>query len=488
MKKLLKQLASESVVYGLSGMVTRFINIFLVPLYTRVLFPTDYGILNLVNTTFYFIGIFVIFSMDNSAARWYYDNEDVEEKKKPIATWFWFQLTFTIFISLLMIGLSTPVSKLILGNNTPLFIIIPSLTLVGSILPTIIWNWLRLQRRVWATVIMSTGNVLLTIVLNVVFILVLKMGIKGILLATLLSNSIFSIVAFLLMKNWLSTRYFNATMLKKMLQYALPLVPTSVAFWILNSSSAYFIKYFKTDAEVGLFSIAASIASGVGMIVGAFQMAWGPFAFSIMNRPEAKSVFSSVLTIYTIVASFTALAVALFAKEILILLTTPDYYSAHIVSGILAFNAIIYGYAYIGILGISIAKKTSPLAISVTAGAIITTLLFFFLVPLLGKEGAAISTLLGYAIVPIYVFYRSQKVWHIPFRYMPSIIIFFSAITLFIAQILLGNNTFSIYIFWKLILLLVFTIVVFITIIVFYRKEINVYLGKYNLLGFGLIK
>jgi len=98
MKKLIKQLAGESIVYGLSGIINKFISVFLVPLYTRILLPSDYGVLNLVNTTFYFVAIFVVFALDNSAARWFYDSDNTEERKKPIATWFWVQLIISVFI------------------------------------------------------------------------------------------------------------------------------------------------------------------------------------------------------------------------------------------------------------------------------------------------------------------------------------------------------------------------------------------------------
>ncbi|MBK9483526.1 MAG: hypothetical protein IPO02_16455 [Bacteroidetes bacterium] len=92
MKYLLKQLAGESLIYGISSMLSRFSGIFLVPLYTRLLLPADYGALSLVNSTFYFIIVLAVFALDSAAARWYYDTEDINERKKTIASWFWFQL------------------------------------------------------------------------------------------------------------------------------------------------------------------------------------------------------------------------------------------------------------------------------------------------------------------------------------------------------------------------------------------------------------
>ena len=473
MKKLIRQLASESAIYGLSGILTKLINVFLVPLYTRILLPSDYGVLNLINTTFYFVGIFVVFALDNSVARWFFDNEDEKERKKPVASWFWFQFAVAVFVAIIFILLSSPLSKLIVNKDLSQLFIIPSITIISSILPTIIWNWLRLQRKPWLTVGLSTASILLTITLNVVFTIVLKMGIKGILLAALVSNSVYSLVAIALMKDWLNWKYFSLDVLKKMLIYALPLLPTSLAFWILNSSSAYFLNAYWTKDEVGLYSIGSSIASAVSIVIGAFQMAWGPFAFSIMNKPEAKRVYSTVLTLYTLVATFTALTVALFSKEVLLIFTTSKYYPAYLVSGILSFNAIIYGFAYVGSIGSSIAKKTSPVAIAVLLGSVLTVVSYFLLVPHLGKEGAAISTLIGYTIIPIYVFYRSQKLWQIPYKFFPAIIILCAALGLFILNSVLPVYSMGYAIFIKLVLLFSFLVVALVTVYFNYKKEFN---------------
>lgn len=473
MKKLIKQLASESAIYGLSGILTKLINVFLVPLYTRILLPADYGVLNLVNTTFYFVSIFVIFALDNSVARWFYDSDNEIEKKKPVASWFWFQSSVACLVCLIFIASSSPLSKLIINKDLPPLMIIPAISIITSVLPTIIWNWLRLQRRPWLTVGLSSANILLTIALNVLFTLVLRMGVKGILLASLVSNGVYSVVAVILMKDWLSFKYFSPAVLRDMLRYALPLLPTSLAFWVLNSSSAYVLNAFWTKDEVGLFSIGSSIASAVSMIIGAFQMAWGPFAFSIMNKPEAKGVYATVLTLYTVVASLAALTVALFSKEVLILLTTVKYYPAFLVSGILAFNAIVYGYAYIGSIGSSIAKRTSPVAIAILIGSAVTIVCYFLLIPRWGKEGAAVSTLVGYIFIPVYVFYRSQQLWPVPYRFTPTVIILVVGFGIFILNSLLPVFSPGYSILIKSLLLAAFVFVVFVTLYTNYRKEFN---------------
>ncbi len=479
MKKLLSQLLGESAIYGISSMVSRFISIFLVPIYTTLLLPDDYGKLSLVNSTFYFVSALAVFAMDSASARWYYDTEDLNEKKSIFASWFWFQLFTSFILCLIIVSFSTIFGNLILKEqNQQLLFIIPAIGLISSILPTMISNWLRYQRKAVHTVIFTLCNVLLNIGLNILFVVHLKMNVKGILLALLISNSLASIYVLTILKDWIPFRYFSKQKLVEMLKYAMPLVPTAFAFWILNSSSTFLINYFHNKTEVGLFQIGSMVASAVGMVVGAFQMSWGPFAFSIIEKPEAKNVFSLVLTAYSALMCTVALGIALFAKELLILFTNAKYYDAYIVAGILAFNSIIYGYAYIAVIGSNIKKDNKPLAISIFLASIITTIFYFFLVPKFGKEGAALSTFLGYIIVPLYLFNRSQKHWHIPFNFGLSLLILSSAIGTFLVSIHLNENIISLNIIFKKLSLYIFYVSLILLIIFLKYPTLKKYLLK----------
>src|SRR5437763_1064701 len=93
MRNRLKALLSESLVYGLSGVIARFISIFFVPIYARLFTTEDYGVLSLVSSSIAVVSIFVGLGLDNSAHRWYWDTEDEIDRRKTLASWAWCQLT-----------------------------------------------------------------------------------------------------------------------------------------------------------------------------------------------------------------------------------------------------------------------------------------------------------------------------------------------------------------------------------------------------------
>ncbi|MBK7588370.1 MAG: polysaccharide biosynthesis C-terminal domain-containing protein [Bacteroidetes bacterium] len=184
----------------------------------------------------------------------------------------------------------------------------------------------------------------------------------------------------------------------------------------------------------------------------------------IYEKPEAKQTYSMVLTLYCALMCLVALGVAMFAKEGLMLLTTKEYYGAYLAAGVLAFNGIIYGMAYIAIMGCSIHKDNKPLAVSVLFAAGITAILYFLLVPIWGIVGAALSTALGYIVVPIYLFYKSQKYWYIPYKFKIAISIFLFSICLYALSLSIYTSSILINISLKSLLVcayLIFLILIF---------------------------
>src|SRR5258705_4359644 len=103
MLRYFKQLAGDSLIYGLSNVVSGFISLFLIPVYTKIFSPSDYGVLNLINVTFFLLTILVVFGLDAAVAVWFWDKTEEVERKKTFASWFWFQLFLSVGLCLVII-------------------------------------------------------------------------------------------------------------------------------------------------------------------------------------------------------------------------------------------------------------------------------------------------------------------------------------------------------------------------------------------------
>ena len=473
MINLLKQLAGESLIYGVSNIITRFISVFLMPLYTRAFSPEDYGVISIINSFLFFVSMLVLFSLDNASLRWYYDTEEITERKKTISSWFWFQTIFTFLISALIIVFVKTISNKLLHTEDTSIITYAIFGLSTGVLPIVVQNWLRIQRKALLTVFFSLSYAIVTIVLTVLFVLYQKTGVIGIFYAICVSNIVMSFVGVLIIYKWISLKYFSYNRLVEMLKYAAPYLPVSISFWLINSSAAFVLEYYHPMAEVGLFQLGITISSAVALFTSSFQMAWNPFAFSIMKQPNAKSVYSTVLTVYTILTSITVLLVSLFAKEILVIFTTPDYYEAKVVAGLLAFNSAIYSFVFFVGIGNNIIKNNKPFAVSAIIGALITVICMFLFIPTYGKIGAAYSMILGNIFIPIYVYISAQKKYYIPFNILFVVLIYSLSFVTFLFSLMVDSNLEGFQFSFKMLLGLMFILFSFIGLFLFDRKSYN---------------
>lgn len=442
MFKYIKQLASESIIYGISGTIASSIGIFLIPIYTRIFSPSDYGIIALITTLMGLIGMFVVLGMDNSSARWFYDSDKVQYQKYTISSWFWCQLGVSCIIAIGLFLFASQVSILLLKSKEhALLIRIAALTIPFGTFSKVLGNWLRYQRHAWTTSIFSTTNSLGTIGIIVIFVVVYRWGLIGIYSARFIAAFIAALVAVAILKTWINPVFVSWTRLKGMLVYGLPLVPAAVASWITISSDRFILQMFHDTVEVGLYSIAATLASGVALVTGAFQMAWGPFAFSIYREKESLNVYAKVLSLYALILCFLGTAVSLFAPLLLRILTTPEYYEANSCVPYLVFSYIAIGATYIIGIGSGIVKRSTPVAIGIFIGAAINIVLNFILIPSYGKEGAAMATLVSYLGVLIYRYPVSQRDYQIPYQAWHMIFCFgFSCILIAIDRFFIPNG------------------------------------------------
>ncbi len=423
--KQIKELGKDTLVYGLSATVTRFIGIFLVPLYTRVFLPADYGIIAMITAFYGLITTFVVLGMDNASARWFYSftQDDIGNRKRVISTWFWFQGLVSVLTAVIICLFSAELAKKMLDSQELaglLFLV--GLSIPLNTPPKVVNNWLRYQRRAWNAMTISLVTSLITIGLTILFVLVLRWGLPGVYWAQLLGLAGIVVVDIALLKSWIAPRYISPGMLKEMLVFALPLVPASIAAWVTASADRFILKSYVTTSQIGLYSIAATLASAVGLATVAFQMAWGPFAYSILDQSNARDVYSKVLSLYSLVGCAMVTGLTLFTPLILKIFTTSAYAGAASSVAWLAFSTLSVGGTYIASLGCGIVKKSVPLSISVFIGAGVNTALNFILIPRLGKDGAAIATMLAYMLATAYLFYIGQKYYPIPYRFQDVLI------------------------------------------------------------------
>ena len=423
--KYFKQLAGESMVYGLSGVTIRLIGIFLIPVYTRIFKPSDYGVISLIEVAVVFVTMITILGLDTSAPRWYYDSSDPQSQRATIAAFFWTYLTASLLTAGILVVCASLVSMFLFGTAAYGHLLqLACCSLPLQVASSVMIRLFRFQRRPVATVLFSLGISLSHIGLTILFVVVWEKGLVGIYLSRIVTNLLSTIIAVGILGTWIAPRRFSSSLVFDMLRYGLPMVPAYFGLWVITSIGQYSLNIFSDTGEVGLYAIALSIGSAVALVTGAFQQAWIPFAFSLLNEKDSKIVYSRVLDLYSFLGCVLCTALALCAPYILWLLTTPAYYGAAKTVPFLAFACLLQCMSHIAGLGAAIDKKPIPYAKSIAIGLVTSIVFTFGLVPFFGRNGAATAIMATHACIAVYLFAASQKCYYIPYRFRPALICF----------------------------------------------------------------
>lgn len=422
MPNVLKQLTKESLVYGLSAVASRFINFIMIPLYTRVFSPEDYGVMSLVITTMTIVSVLAIMALDAAAGRWYWDTNEQVEQKSTIASWVWWQIAGSVVLGSLILIFSRNVAVHLIGREDAAEYIqwsVFALPFTG--LGFIVTNWLRFQRRPWSTLIFTAITSILTIGITILFVVGFHWGLKGVFMAQFVASLGSAAMAIIFMRDWMNPTYVRLRRLKEMLRFALPLIPAGLMYWVISSSDRYFIRTYVSVQDVGIYQLGVSIAVIVALGTNAFQQAWGPFAMSIHKEEHARQTYAHAFLFYVWSMCLLSVAVTIFAPDIIRIFATQQYEGAGKVVGLLTLSYVMMGLTSIAATGPTIVKSSASIGIAIVLAALATIGLNFVLVPRFGIIGSAIAAFSAQALVPCFLFYWSQRIYPLPYAFFKGI-------------------------------------------------------------------
>ncbi len=423
--KHIKQLAGESVIYGALGAATRLIGLVLLPVYSRSFTPSEFGVVTLLLTVEGLLSMLTVLGLDNAITRWFYDSEETHERQRTISSGFWASMASSAIVGGVMALLSPQISTLFSGTADN----VPAVCLLAAALPFSLIRFfcglsLRLQRRAIAAASYLGLSLLCNIGFIVLFVLGWQQGLYGLFLAKLAAAVLSATLGLPFLRCWIIPRACSWQRLQKMLRFSLPLVPAALGMWLMAFADRFCLNSFCSRDEVGLYGVAALVASGTTLITTAFSLAWGPFSLSILQQEDAQRVYAKVFELYCLLGCLFCSAIAFFSPLLLTILSTKAYYPAITCIPILAFSALMYGARAIAVLGCSIAKKSVPAAMSVAVGVTVNIGLNLALVPVFGREGAALATLIGYTSCVFLLFTASQKHHPTPYRWRIGVFCF----------------------------------------------------------------
>src|SRR5438132_1403691 len=413
----LKELVRHSAIYGLGSIVSRVLAVLLLPLYTRYLSPSDYGLIETLIALSAVLTALVAQGMKSAFFRFYFDSAELERRLVVVRTAFWYVLAASTAVLAAGIALASPISWLLFGTHGHSDLVIAAFVgLWAALNYEQMTSLFRVEQRSVAFVTATLANVVITIAATVLLVVVFDKGPLGVLVGNL-TGTLIVYAALLAYSRHALGLQFDRSLYRAMNRFGLPLVPSALALWLTNFSDRFFLVKLSDAHEVGLYSIAVRIASAIVLLLTAFRMAWPAFAYSIEDDREARRTYSFVLTYMVFVCCWLALGLGLLAPWLLRLITTRPFYPAAGVVPLLAFGVAAFGGYVVVQIGTGRARKTRSNWLVTGMAAVVDVGLNLALIPSYGRTGAAIAMVSAYVVLFVGMAWRAQRVFPVPYQW-----------------------------------------------------------------------
>jgi O-antigen/teichoic acid export membrane protein len=415
-REALKRLTGESVVYGLGQVSGRAVSLLLVPLLTRILTPGEFGVGELVIAYSQTTVLILVFGMDGALARFFYQEPDRGARIRMASTSLAFRIVTGGLVALALALASGPLATLTLGGDAyRKYLVIGAGTLPLTLLVLYCNDVLRVTFQPWKFIAMNIVQTVLIAGVSIWLVVFEKTGVAGVLYGRLAGDAAAALLGLILVRHTIGL-HFDSVVLRRMLGYGLPLVPVAFAYGAITAIDRFMLQRARSIEEVAVYAVAMKFFAVVTMGVSAFQLAYGPFAFAHAADPGARRLYARVFAAFVTAGSLGALIVAAIAHEALALLAPAAYAGAALPAVLLAFAAVAQGAYYVASVGVGLALKTPWLGLSAGGAALVAIAANVLLTPRFGPAGAAVSTLLAYAVSALLTYAVAQRMYPVPYR------------------------------------------------------------------------
>jgi len=389
-----KRLFSNTIILALGTVGSKVLTLLLTRLYTGYLNPGEYGTLDLIIQSVNLLIPIVSLGMNTAVLRFAMDGET--DRTTVLSTGLAIDLIgFGVFLLL------TPLIRLI--PDIGAYTLWMYLYIFCSLVHYLFNYFVKTLQKVRLFAITSIIGTALTLLLDILFIAVWRMGVIGYILAVLLSDFICVFILFFAAKlyRFINFRSIQRKVTSAMLRYSIPLIPSTILWWITDASDRFMVANMISESANGLYAAAYKVPNLLILISGVFMDAWHMSILTEKSPLERQPFFSKILSMYQSVIFVCSSGLILGAKLITKILVAPEYYTswkymptlviAMAVSTLVSFIGTIY----------TVEKRSQSALWTTLVGTMINLIGNVLLINAFGVQGAAISTALSYAVVLI---------------------------------------------------------------------------------------
>lgn len=420
LKDMVKYLPAQ-VVPGIVGFIS-------IPIITHLFPPGEYGNYILVMAT---ISMFstIVGWLSLSIIRFY----PAYERDKKLDEFYGTVLKMT-FISILVFSFIFSILLLVLKSHIsarlyPLMWIGVLLFILTSCF-LLLLEFLRAKRQISWYSGFKIWNCIAAIGFGILLVIAFHFGVDGLLWGSVLSL----VVAFPFLwkisvgKAPLRSKNISIPLTSQIAKYGFPLAIGNLAAGILSLSDRYFLEFFRSSQEVGIYSASYGISEhGIMLISALFALTTGSIVYNIWEKEgeeKSKEFLNKLTRYYLLICIPAVVGLSVLAKPLITILTVQEYHEGYQIIPLVALGAFFLGLQHRFYPGINFYRKTHFIMFSIIVTGLLNIGLNFLLVPQYGYPAAAFTTLISYVFLLVLIVAVSRRffIWEFPFKSLGKVI------------------------------------------------------------------
>ncbi|MEM1126302.1 MAG: polysaccharide biosynthesis C-terminal domain-containing protein [Bacteroidota bacterium] len=440
----LRQLASETAIYGVSNILGRLLTFLLFPFYTQVFTPDEYGIVSIVYAAFIFLNIVYQYGMESAYLKYAAEAETEVDRQRVFSTALASLLASSAVLSLLLVALRGPFAALMdLPSVWTYLFYYVAVILTLDALAALPLAALRLASRPLAFALARLGGIVVNVAVNIWLILGQGMGVEAVFIANVASSATTLLLVAPTYVRYLRPR-FDGALWRTLLAFGLPFLPGGLGYAVSDRVNIFFLSRMDparietlypraagaaqpdaySEYVVGLFGGGMKLAALMMLVVQMFRYAWQPFFLQRARDADAPQLFARVFTLLTAASLLVWLGVSFFAQELVALplpggrrLIAEAYWPGLVIVPVALLAYVFQGWYYTFAAGAYLEEKTKYFVHCTLVGSVVAVTVNALLVPHYGMVAAAWATTLAYATMAVMLWAIVRRFYPVPYEW-----------------------------------------------------------------------
>ena len=388
----------DSTLYFTATIVSTGLTFLTLPIFTRYLSPSDYGIIALFTTFGFVVAGILSMGLQSASYRFYFElkhniNEYQNLNSSIILVLI---LVFSIFGLIIFYGSNWISSSLFSGKINDQLVFLSYISGCLEYLINYLIYLLTAQLRSKSYTILIIGRSLLKVSIALYFIIYYSLTYLAFIYAILITQLLITLILFIINKNLFSLS-FSKKLLYKSFKFSYPNVLRLIIGFINTSFDKIMLTNFSGLSSVGYYSIAQKTAFSFKVFKDSIDKSWTPFFMNKGHENSSNSNIEIMERFYEIAFYYMAIGftITCFCEEFIKLLTTKEFHFAMYVIPLFIFYYIVGIYASISIPQIQFSGKTMYILPATIVNVITNIVLNILLIPIFGIFGAVFSLIIG---------------------------------------------------------------------------------------------